>query len=189
MYGTCTVEFPYTAKLDGDYTISATTAAIREGIAHPDAVTVNLLLAVNTAVPAMESTANGAITIKQLLVDLHHTLLGKSYDTDSAEIEVAYQLFVESWLERLDLGYPGNLIGGFEEELCEWWRDEFFFDDLPFEGEVKYLDYTLSGYPRYLNTEAAGNFLSGGAYDPLHVKDTWVTIITYLLTHYHYLYE
>lgn len=177
------IRFPFSAATTGDYVIKARLSASRSG----DEL-ANVIIAVQSLADAYQSQSAGAIAIRQKLIDLHITLLGKSYDINSTEIEVAYQLFVESWLERVDLGYSGHLTWS-NEEQCQWWRDKFFFDDLPIEDEALELSYSDNDYPNFQFTEAAGNYANRNAPDPLHVKGSWTTIITYLLTHYHYLYE
>lgn len=188
MGGTCQIEIPFSATVSGEHTVIATLAGIRTGEDIPSAASVDIAVGVNTTDDAANSKANGATEIREKLVDLHTTLLGETYGINSAEIQLAYDLYLESWQERMDSGEQGFLIWD-NRENCNFWNDAFYFEDLPLDGEGTFIQYGDNGYPYFSPTEEALDFITLGAGDPAHTKGTWVSILTYLLSHYHYLYE
>ncbi len=129
---------------------------------------------------------NGEVEIRNKLVQLHERLLGKTYATDSQEINDAYQLYVDSWQERVDSGEDGFMFT--ETERCEFYLDIGFFDGTPIEDNATMLvegEYPYIGF----NWEVIDDYIWPLTVDPNHTKQAWVTVITYLMTHYHYLYE
>ncbi len=130
---------------------------------------------------------NGESQIRAKLVQLHARLLGKTYATDSREIDDAYQLYTLSWQERVDSGAEGYLFT--ESEYCEFYRDEGFFDGTEIESTAKVLVTENGETFEEFNWEAINDFLDPHLEDIQHTKQAWITVITYLMTHYHYLYE
>lgn len=129
---------------------------------------------------------NGEAEIRAKLVQLHERLLGKTYASDSQEINDAYQLFIDSWQERVNSGEDGLMFT--ELERCEFYLDQGFFDGTPIEDSALMIvedDYPYVGF----NWEVIDDYIWPLTADPNHTKQAWVTVITYLMTHYHYLYE
>lgn len=134
---------------------------------------------------------NGEAAIRQKLVDLHWKMLGKHFSLDSVEISDAYQLFADSWQERVDQAPEGGGLtwGG---EGCEFWRDKFFFDDTEIQNEYSSIVPAdrYDGWPSISwDWDVINPYLNSVSYDAQHTKQAWVTVITYLMTHYNYLYE
>ncbi|MCG8414459.1 MAG: hypothetical protein MI746_09605, partial [Pseudomonadales bacterium] len=127
--------------------------------------------------------------IRQKLVQLHERLLGKTYASNSEEINAAYQLFVDSRQERISAsgGDWGFLFT--EEEYCEYYRDEGFFEGTAIENTAMLTIEEDGEVYQELDYELVEEFLTPHLEDPHHTKQAWVTVITYLMTHYHYLYE
>ena len=169
LYNQCRVSLPINVSVAGQYTITATVAGIREGLQTSQTNQISAAIEVTTDADPLTAQTSGALAIKQKLVDLHSLMLGQAYTVDSAEIQTAYQLFVDSWQERKALGEPRNLIN--DSESCEWFRDHEFLAGLGIDEERPYSQI----YPL--------------ADDAKFTKQAWVTVITYLMTHYHYLYE
>jgi len=188
----CSVNFPFAASVAGDYSVIATYAASRIGEPNSDADQLTMELAVETAESAIDSQTNGAIAIKQKMVELHEKMLGKHYEIDSPEIEASYELFVNSWLNRKsgDAGIAPNLFNS--HEACQWGQgfSTKFFEGLEFEDDFFITIEFVGGesVPSF-NEELASIFLNQQGVDPLFIKQAWVTGITYLLTDYDYLYE
>jgi hypothetical protein len=189
LFGPCRVSFPFTATTVGEYSVIMTFAAQRTGAAHVDAEQINASLAVESAVDPLQSQTIGAIAIKDKLVDLHEKMLGKQYAIDSPEIELSYELFVSAWQDRVNSGEQGSLFGG-ESSTCTWTYDYNFMDGLGFDGEVYTTTIENDGHStEEFNWESVGLFLNPLASDTAHAKRAWVTVISYLMTHYYYLYE
>jgi len=131
---------------------------------------------------------NGEAEIRQKLVQLHQRMLGKTYADNSQEINDAYQLFADSWQAQIDSGEAGLLITDFER--CDFYLDIDFFAGTEIEGQATMIAYNDEGYPyRGFNWELIEDYLGPLTADPNQTKQAWVTVITYLMTHYHYLYE
>lgn len=138
----------------------------------------------------IESTitpANGESQIRAKLVELHGRLLGKTFSINSQEIGDAYQLFAASWQERVNSNMPEYLFTDYE--YCEFYRDEGFFDGTEIESTAKILVTEEGETFEEFNWDVIDDFIDPHLEDPLHTKQAWVTVITYLMTHYHYLYE
>ena len=173
LYGQCTVSIPLDVASAGSYTITASLAGFKQGADHVNTNEIMVSLGIESLAPAISAQTSGADLIKQKLIDLHSLMLGKTYSVDSAEITTAYQLFVESWEERQLDPTGGNLFNAVE--ACDWFSDT---------------DYTV-GLGLDTTQEDAGFYtelFQKGA-DSKNSKQAWVTVITYLMTHYHYLHE
>ncbi len=183
LWSNCTVEAPLQLSADDSYSIQVHAWGEQAG----DQPT-KLSVVVNSEVDPLQSNAAGAQAIRQKLVELHDTMLGKAYAVDSPEIDTAYRLFVETWQARMASGDDTNITWS-DGYQCDYWRDDFFFDDLPIDPAHAELQYSEEGYPYWEHSEITWEFIGENGADPLHVKRSWISLMTYLLTHYHYLYE
>ncbi|MGY8791592.1 MAG: hypothetical protein ACKVKR_15140, partial [Pseudomonadales bacterium] len=70
---------------------------------------------------------------------------------------------------------------------CNWASDINIFNGLGFDGDVHVLKNGHWGF----NHEGGLNQFLGdtGAVDPARMKQSWVTVMVYMLTHYFYIYE
>ena len=93
---------------------------------------------------------------------------------------------MDSWQSRQSLGYDSLFNGA---ELCNWGADIDFANNLGFPGEALIPVEDRFGSTYELNFDELQPFLNGFATDPLQTKQSWKTVIAYLLTHYDYLYE
>lgn len=184
LYGPCTVEFKFNADQKGTYTVNSALSATRSGtdfaIAH---------VSVNADTTAEQSQARGAVLIRNKLVQLHQKLLGQAVAPNSPEINALYSLLVQTWSAKRSSNLARNLYQS--NTTCDTWG-----------GDPRYAEYV--GYPgqaRILQTGANGSqwkqydwgninpWLHGMANDPEYMKQTWVVIMSYYMTHYNYLYE
>lgn len=191
--GAGTIKFPFTPQSSGLHEITATVTPIREGGDHPQARSLSITVGFESAVSdAKASTANGAQQIKQKLVELHQVLHGKTYAIDSAEITAAYELFVDSWDELRNLPNASEYtnIMWSPETTCNWQLDEGFSDGLSpgFDPVVFSIDEP-EGWPNRQYADEMWDYLSQFGSDPQFIKNSWVTVMAYLLSHYDYLYE
>jgi len=169
LYNQCTASFTLNVAVAGSYTITVALSGIKQGADHVNANEIQSSISVASQVSASTAQTTGSDEIRQKLVELHQLMLGKTYTVNSTEIETAYQLYVDSWQERLSADGDNNLIN--DREGCDWFSDS---------------DYAL-GLGLSENNFFAE--LYQGATDINHSKQAWITVITYLMTHYHYLYE
>lgn len=181
LWGNCTAQYDFNANLSGQYTVEINVTADQGG---DDLALFNL--SVDADVAPLTSSAGGAIQIKEKLVELHDLMLGQKVSINSPEVAASYELFVESWQARQAAGYD-SLFN--DAELCNWGADIAFADDLGFPGETLIEVEDRFGIAYELNWEEISPFLNGFAVDPLQTKQSWKTVITYMLTHYDYLYE
>ena len=123
----------------------------------------------------------GARTIKLQLVRLHERMLGEELAVDSPEIDRSYQLLVDTWLGKQNNESSNRFPG---HNVCAWWQDHEFFDDLLATPHIINED----GYPDF-NHDAIAAFLdSSDTSDRTHMLKTWVVMIAYFMTDYRYLY-
>lgn len=181
LWGNCTAQYDFNANQSGLYRVEINVTADQGG---DDLALFNLSL--DSDVDPLTSSANGAIQIKEKLVELHDLMLGQKVSINSPEVAASYELFVESWQERKAAGYD-SLFN--DAELCNWGADIAFADGLGFPGETLIEVQDRFGIGYELNWEELWPFLNGFATDPVQTKQSWKTVITYLLTHYDYLYE
>ena len=76
------------------------------------------------------------------------------------------------------------------ETTCNWQLDEFFTDglSLDFDPIITSIDEP-EGWPNRRYKDEMWDYLSQFGADPQFVKNSWVNVIAYLLSHYDYLYE
>jgi len=129
----------------------------------------------------------GEQEIRQKLVDLHQRLLGKLYATDSAEIDIAYQLFVSSWEDAVNNDTNNSLT---DSLYCDPRSDFNFLDGLGFDGPTHTEKVHALGWTYYdFNWDEARSYINSISQDPHSTLSSWRVVMIYLLTHYHYLYE
>lgn len=191
---TSKVVIPFTPTVAGEYKLTATIWPLIEGADHPRAQSVNVSIGAESSEAAVASTAPGALQIKQKLVELHQTLHGKSFTVSSPEIELAYQLYAESWDEIRNLPNAAEYanINWAPDLSCPKWEDYELGvglspDITPYE--IAYNDWGVGPDPYYRQTQALDEYLNEAGADPLHSKRAWITVMTYMLSHYDYLYE
>lgn len=103
--------------------------------------------------------SRGEERLRQQLQYLHGHLLGEWLAPDAAEITASYDLLVELWQTRQILGLPRNAIA-WGIENCE----------IPIDG--------------WWQQDHSAEFA-----DPEFMQGTWMSMLIYLLTDYHYLHE
>ena len=177
--GGCSITVPFTATTTGTYQIKARVAAVQASTAK-----VLATLAVIDTLPALDSVSNGARAIKNKLVELHQILHGKSYAIDAPEITAAYKLFVDTWQSKTASNLSSSLT--FPQQ-CLWNQDWNFLDGLGYTGVVRTV--ASSGTFYSWNTTDINPFLNDFTQDSLHTKQSWVVVMSYMLSHYNYLYE
>ena len=175
LYSSCTVEYPFNADSAGTYTITANLAATQS---TTDPVLAGINVEANVA--AATATTPGASALKSKLVELHGKLLGQTVTATSPEVLASYDLLVQTWQGRKAGNAVPSLLQG--TYSCDWSTDLGFISTLPYPGSP----FGTNG--RY-NTGAVTTWLAPQAQDPLYMKQSWATVMTYLLTHYDYLHN
>ncbi len=196
-FGLCNgsmAKLSYTPGSAGEHRITATVRAIRQGGEHPLAESLSISLGAESTAEPLESTAAGASAIKAKLVELYHVLHGEDYVTSDAELEAAYQLFVESWEEVRSLSNAADYanISWAPDLTCKFWSDYRIGDDMPNNlqsFEINYGNPDEGDYPWVGTTEEMSEYISNTGRDPFFAKQAWITVLIYLLSHYDYLYE
>jgi hypothetical protein len=112
---------------------------------------------------AASGQSNGAITIKGVIVNLHKRLLGQSLEISDPEIDMTYQLLVDSWQARkvLIAERNNNKVSFFPIEMCYYYLDEHNEEGGVIEREN----------------------------DPSGMKSSWQSVLAYLMTDFNYLHE
>ena len=122
--------------------------------------------------------SRGARAIKAKLAKLYGELLGVDVDANSAEVEAAYELFVEVWTRRRE----SNDLD-FRSIRCDWDLDQHYFDDLLDDIWVT----NEHGDPDWDRERIDAHFETIDWSDPHHVARTWVVVLAYLMTDPRYL--
>ena len=126
--------------------------------------------------------------IRAKLVELHRTFLGISYEANSEEITDVYNLFVDSMAERTSNGSNPALF--WSDEECQYEYDQDFFEGTGIDSNYRTALVGYQGFPSYeFDQNIIIDFLSPLREESNYSKQAWVTVITYLMTHYYYLYE
>ena len=170
----CTADYGFNATVAGNYTVTANLAAMQ---AAGDPVLAGMNIEADVA-PAT-ATTSGALALKKKLVELHYKLLGQTLTVNSPELLASYDLLLQTWQERKAGNFAPALLGN--ARTCDWSRD------IGFIGTLTYPGIAVSN-GRY-NTAAINTWLGPLAQDPLYMKQSWVVVMTYLLSHYDYLHE
>ena len=129
------------------------------------------------------ATETGAAAVKAKLVELHEMLLGVRVAADSADVEAAYQLFVDVSQRRRGAG----------NSRFEWWRCSFSHDHYYFRG---ILDDALERHENedgwwwhQMDWDRVDPFMnSRNLADPNRAAQAWVAVLTAMLMDYRYLY-
>ena len=175
LYSSCTATYPLAADVGGSYTVTVSTAA-KQQASDPVLAGLNLEATGSAAV----STTAGAQLIKNKLVELHSKVLGQTLSTTSPEVLASYDLLVQTWLGRKQGGSEPSLLQ--KALACDWSSDIGFISTLPYPGNP------MQSNGRY-NTGVVTSWLTPQAQDPLLMKQSWVVVMAYLLSHYDYLHD
>jgi hypothetical protein len=178
-FAPCMLNMLYDAKISGVYEFRAVIAGQQAGAGN-----IRTTMVLQDTSDPLQSSSRGAMLIKQKIVELHSKLLGNNYASDSPEIAAIYKLFVQTWQDKTTLNESGTLLS---PQSCNWHLDFNFFAGLDYPGNP--LKLSQNGISYEFDWANTGNFLNPKAEDPLHVKQSWVVVMAYLLGHYDYLYE
>ena len=131
----------------------------------------------------IEATVTGGAAVKAKLVELHEMLLGVQVAADSADVEAAYQLFVDVSQRRAGAG----------NNRFEWWRCSFSHDHFYFQGildDVLERRETEDGrWWHVMDWNRVEPFMkSRNLPDPNRAAQAWVAVLTAMLMDYRYLY-
>jgi hypothetical protein len=175
LYSSCAATYSFSADVGGSYTITASVAA-KQNSSDPVLAGLN----VEATVAAATATTAGATAIKAKLVELHSKLLGQTVTTTSPEVLASYDLLGQTWLSRKASGSAPSLLQ--KVLACDWSSDIGFVSTLSYPGSP------LQANNRYKTTEVT-NWLTPQAQDTLLMKQSWVVVMAYMLSHYDYLHE
>ena len=131
----------------------------------------------------IKSTERGADAVKAKLVELHDRLLGVRVTVDSADVEAAYQLFV-------DVSARGKRAG---RERYEWWRcdhghDHMFLDGI-LDNPLVREDGNRGWWWHEFDWDRVHDFFDGlDLSDPHHTAQAWAMVLTAMMMDYRYLY-
>jgi hypothetical protein len=189
------VVIPFTPTMTGEHQITAIVWPLKEGEDHPQARAISISIGADADVDPALSNALGAQKIKAKLVELHERLHGNTFTVSSPEIDLAYQLFVDSWDELRNLPNASRdyaNINWAPDLTCGVWRDYEIgvgmpTDIVPYTTESN--DWGSGPFPNIRLSDEMNQYLSLAGTDPLFTKRAWVTVMTYMLSHYDYLYE
>jgi hypothetical protein len=120
-----------------------------------------------TDAPETESgdTVSAAVDrIKQNIVYLHERVLGETLAQDDPEVERTYQLFLQTWRLGQDLmADDTNNIGSGLTWQCRVREDRITGEELPEEARFEQ--------------------------DEMYTVRSWMAVLTYLFSDYHFIYE
>jgi hypothetical protein len=149
------IKLPFTADAAALYTVEITGWGTRLLDDVPAAMTVS----VESTDPYSGST--GAIEIKETLQSLYQDMLGETVAVDDVELDAAYQLLVETWIDRT------TNVGG--SAAWSWPDENCFMADGFWDQDQSRIDALIE--------------------DPKLMKGTWATVMVYLMNLYDYVHE
>jgi hypothetical protein len=184
LHSTCTATYNFNADQSGKYTVNARLSATRAGgepaLAH---------IGVDAETAPEQSTARGAVLIRNKLVELHQKLLGKTVAADSAEINALYALLIQTWNAKRTSTLAKNLHQS-NTSCNEWVADPHYAQHVGYPGQARTLRVSANG-TQWMQYDWANihPWLYTMAHDSMYMKQTWVVIMSYYMTHYNYLHE
>jgi hypothetical protein len=176
LYSSCTADYAFTATTPGLYTITASLAA-KQSATDP------VLAGLNVETTTAGLATAGEEMLKRKLVELHGKLLGQSVTVTSPEVLASYDLLLKTWQSRKAGAASPSLLQ--RTLACDWSTDIGFVDTLGYPGSPT---QNSAGRVSYKTSEVTA-WLTPRAQDPLYMKQSWVTVMAYLLSHYDYLHE
>jgi hypothetical protein len=176
LYSSCTADYAFTAAAPGLYTITASLAA-KQSATDP------VLAGLNVETTTAGLATAGEEMLKRKLVELHGKLLGQSVTVTSPEVLASYDLLLKTWQSRKAGAASPSLLQ--RTLACDWSTDIGFVDTLGYPGSPT---QNTAGRISYKTSEVTA-WLTPRAQDPLYMKQSWVTVMAYLLSHYDYLHE
>ncbi|MFT4861427.1 MAG: hypothetical protein ACI95C_000637 [Pseudohongiellaceae bacterium] len=181
--------FPYTPSMAGEFEITAVVRGVRVG-EDPSLESVVFSVGVERAVSSLDSTSLKTTAIHTKIVDLYKLLHGKEFAIDSWEVSQAYELFAASWNEaRTGSNSQSNTNVSYGELTCII-SDYQIGVGLPILDPPTKITTLENGISFILASPEATNYLRQvGGVDTSFAKRAWVTVLTYMLSHYDYLYE
>ena len=172
MSGNCSLEVPVAVASDGVYEVLVKAHQDRAG---------NEAARLEITLESEDGSSSGAHAIRRTLAELHQRLFGVTVATDSADVNEAYDLFVEVWNRKRAAEGAGFPNANFQ---CSDTGDHLYFDGLA--NDV--FQYSAGG-ASYLKQDSIRDFKQANpTSDPHHTVRTWVVTLAYLLTDYRYLY-
>lgn len=139
-----------------------------------------------TMVQENTTPENNLARIKDQIIRLYSKLHGKKYLSTDYEVKIAYELFTSVWSDK-----RANSLGGLME--CRVTDDATYFQDILEELDLESADSLTELNEEYgerqYNWDRVDNLLRPHLQDPFFTKKAWITVITYMLSHYDYLYE
>ena len=128
------------------------------------------------------NASKGARAIKAKLAELHDRLLGVAPNAASADVQAAYDLFVDVWRRGRE-----SDDGDFRSLRCVYHEDQHYFDGIADDIWRDELDE--HGDPLGWDWERMDEFIweENDMPDPNHVVRTWVVVLAYLMTDPRYL--
>ena len=173
MWGNCSLEVPVEISSTDDYSIHV--RAFQDRAGNESAVLV-------VSVESDVDSSQGAMAIRNKLVELHEKLLGVTVAVDSPEVDAAFQLFVEVWnRERRD--YEPEC----EDDGC--WLSCEIDDKLYFEGiadDAVFVNHHGDYQYDWDRVDEIFNEFDFRRHSP--VVQTWGVVLAYLLMDYRYLF-
>ena len=124
-------------------------------------------------------TSQGAMSIRNKLVELHEKLLGLTVAADSPDVEAAYRLFVEVWSRSQADGSDSWE----ERTLCR-----SFGDQLEFDGIIDPPPFNEDGRRDYDRVREIYDEVGVSEFHNGPLFRAWVVVLAYLLTDYRYLF-
>ena len=177
----CTLSIPANIPFDDTYTIEVTAWGDQAGDEAP-----RLTISAESDV----TNSAGSIAIRSQLVDLYDKLLGLTATTESDEVGSAYELFVNVWQQNLASEHRHADFRHWQGVHCDWARDAYFLDGILDDAWLSLEDLSEGQEHRHgWDWEYIGEYFETVDFsDPQGVARTWVSVMTYLLMDYRYLY-
>ena len=173
------VEIPIKMSERGDYSIEVVAWADQAG--DESAV---LEIAVGTDPHQSE----GSRLIKQNISKLYERLNGIRLDPGSADLQSAYELFVDVWRLRKDSGFVRFFDWDERLDCGDWARDHYYLDGIV-DGAFQYRDDWDWGAGYDWDWDRVNAHFEMIDWTDVHgLAETWSVLLAYLMMDYRYLY-
>ena len=172
--GQCGVEVSIEVPADGAYAVELVAWADQAG---------DELARLRVTLESTDGNSNGAVAIRQKLVELHDKLLGANLGVDSAEISRAYDLFLDVWQRQRE----SDDDQFFSNVRCDWDNDQYYLQGF-LDGFRVRAKHENGGWYYDWNWRRVNDFWAGWDFsDPVGVARTWTVVMTALLMDQRYL--
>ena len=173
------LEVPVEISESGDYLIEVVAWADQAG---------DELAMLEIVVASDPQQSEGSRLIRDDIVELYEKLNGVRLDLNSADIQSAYELFVDVWRLRKDSGYVRFFDWNERLDCGDWASDHYYLDGIVDGAYIYREDWDWGAGYGWDWDRINAHFESIDWTDVHGMAETWAVVLAYLMMDYRYLY-